>query len=247
MLNALQVTEDDQAWQAPGRWRALSAGHFGQALYCQVMGASLHQSRDEEGALGRLGRFPDVSSRRMRDKASAMVRSGIDPIDDRERQRAGTSASRPSFDECAKKFIEAHEPSWRNAKHRQQWDHTLRDYASPVFGAMPVEVITTEHVLEALKPLWIKKPETASRVRQRIERVMDFAKVHGYRQGENPARWRGHLDNLLPAPTKIAKVKHFAAMSYDDVPIFVARLRERSDISSAALQFTILTAVQAKR
>jgi integrase len=151
----------------------------------------------------------------MRDKASAMVRSGIDPIDDRERQRAGTSASRPSFDECAKKFIEAHEPSWRNAKHRQQWDHTLRDYASPVLGAMLVEVITTEHVLEALKPLWIKKPETASRVRQRIERVMDFAKVHGYRQGENPARWRGHLDNLLPAPTRIAKVKHFAAMSYD--------------------------------
>jgi integrase len=192
-----------------------------------------------------LGSYPEVSlaeARRVRGKALALVRGGIDPIEERERQNAGASAVAPSFDDCAKLYIAAHEPSWRNAKHRQQWTNTLRDYASPVFGSMPVAAITMERILEALTPLWLKKPETASRVRQRIERVLAWATVHGYRQGENPARWRGHLDHLLPPPSKVRLVTHHAAMAYVEVPAFMARLRERDGgIAARALAFAILT------
>jgi integrase len=191
----------------------------------------------KERAMG-LGSYPEVSlaeARRVREKALALVRGGIDPIEERERQKAGASAVAPSFDDCAKLYIAAHEPSWRNAKHRQQWTNTLREYASPVFGSMPVAAITMERILEALTPLWLKKPETASR-------VLAWATVHGYRQGEHPARWRGHLDHLLPPPSKVRHVTPHAAMAYAEVPAFMARLRERDGgIAARALAFAILT------
>jgi integrase len=192
-----------------------------------------------------LGPYPDVSlagARKLRDKGKALVLNGVDPIDAREQQKSAASADKPSFDDCAQRYIQAHEAGWRNAKHRQQWANTLRDYASPVFGSMPVEAISTECVLEALRPLWLKKPETASRVRQRTERVLAWAAVHGYRHGDNPARWRDHLDHLLPPPAKVRRVAHHAALAYADVPAFMARLGERTDIASKALAFTVLTA-----
>jgi integrase len=170
---------------------------------------------------------------------------GKDPIAERESERAKNAAGRSSkitFDDCAAQYIEAHEAGWRNDKHRSQWANTLRDYVSPVLGALPIDMIETEHVLSSLKKIWIEKPETASRVRQRIERVLDWARVRGFRQGENPARWKGHLDHLLPAKNKVARVKHHAAMPYRDIPSFMARLSERTDIASKALAFTILTA-----
>jgi integrase len=195
-----------------------------------------------------LGSAADISLREAREKAREyrlLLREHIDPIAHRDARRAENRAGytgKVTFDECAARYIEAHEAGWRNPKHRAQWESTLRTYASPVLGAVPVEQITTEKVLEALRPLWLKKPETASRVRQRIERVLDAARVQGLRGGENPARWRGHLDHLLPPKGRIAKVEHHAAMPYHDVLNLMAQLRDRTEIAAKALAFTILTA-----
>jgi integrase len=245
MLTALEVAKINK----PGKHKD------GSGLYLQVTSGKAGIAKSwllrfvspvtrKERSQG-LGSYPEVSlaeARKVRDKALALVRSGIDPIGERERQKAGANAAKPSFDDCAKLYIEAHEPSWRNPKHRQQWANTLRDYPSPVFGSLPVEAITTEFVLEALRPLWLKKPETASRVRQRIERVLAWATVKKYRQGDNPARWRGQLDHLLAPPGKVRCVNHHAAMPYAAVPAFMARLGERSDIAAKALAFLVLTA-----
>jgi integrase len=121
----------------------------------------------------------------------------------------------------------------------------LRDYAEPIFGSLPVGAVDTDLILKALEPIWTTKTVMAGRVRQRIEAVLDWAKVRGYRDGENPARWKGHLDHLLPAPGKITRVQHHAALPYVDVPAFMARLREREGTAARALEFTILTAARA--
>jgi hypothetical protein len=192
-----------------------------------------------------LGSYPEISlseARRRRDQARALVLAGVDPIDERERKKSPTLAAKPSFDDCARRYLEDHGAGWKNPKHRQQWANTLRTYASPVFGSLPVEAITTEHVVEALRPIWLEKTETASRLRQRIERVLSWAAVQKFRQSENPARWRGYLDHLLPPPAKIRRVTRHSAMDYRDAPDFMARLRERDDITSKALAFTVLTA-----
>ena len=147
-----------------------------------------------------LGAYPDISLATARDLAGkfrALVKEGVDPI---ERRRADRSAQRIAFaknltfDECALAYIEDHEAGWRNAKHRGQWSSTLKKYASPVFGNLPVAAIDTGLVMQALKPIWPKKTETAARLRGRIKSVLDWARVHGYRSGENPARWKGNLD-----------------------------------------------------
>lgn len=145
-----------------------------------------------------------------------------------------------TFKEVAEAFIDRKEGGWRNDKHRQQWRNTLASYAYPHFGAMPVSQIETSHVLAVLEPIWSAKPETASRVRGRIENVLDAAKVQGLRTGENPARWRGHLDHLLPKPAKLAR-GHHAALSYADLPSFMAELAGREALAARALEFTILT------
>jgi integrase len=133
-------------------------------------------------------------------------------------------------------------PSWRNAKHAAQWEMTLRDYAAPL-RRLPVDKITTDDVIAVLKPLWNEKPETASRLRGRIERVLDAAKAQGLRNGENPARWRGHLDQLLPKRQQL-KRGHHAAMPYGALPAFLADLRERESVAARALEFAILTAAR---
>lgn len=151
-----------------------------------------------------------------------------------------TLAAGKTFKEVAEAFIDRKESGWRNDKHRQQWRNTLATYVYPHFGAMPVSQIETSHVLGALEPIWGAKPETASRVRGRIENVLDAAKVEGLRTGENAARWRGHLEHLLPKPGKLLRGHHIA-LPYAETPAFMAELRERGAIAARALEFTILT------
>jgi integrase len=197
-----------------------------------------------------LGSFPAITlaaARKLAGKCRELVNEGADPIEQRRSERSAqrvAAAKSVTFDECVRQYIEDHEAGWRNPKHRAQWKSTLASYASPVFGKLPVSAIDDGLVLRAVKPIWSVKPETASRVRGRIESVLDWARVHGYRSGENPARWKGHLDHLLPAKSKVRRVKHHAAMPYTAISSFMAALRQRDDGTARALEFTILTAAR---
>src|SRR4030095_10942229 len=138
----------------------------------------------------------------------------------------------------------AHEVSWTSAKHRRDWRTTLTLYAYPVFGDLPVAAIDTGLVIKALEPIWNVKTETATRVRERVERVLDWAKARGIRNGENPARWRGHLDHLLPARSKMQRERHHAALPYNEAGEFMAALRQSNALGARALEFTVLTAAR---
>ncbi|WP_295218357.1 site-specific integrase [uncultured Brevundimonas sp.] len=184
-----------------------------------------------------LGSFSNTSLAEARIKCSAaraLVKSGVDPL-----AKAGLSAS-PSFSAVAHEFIALKEAGWRNAKHRQQWANTLRDYAKPI-ADMPVDAITVEDVLACLVPIWHEKPETASRVRMRIENILDAAKARGQRSGENPAAWKGNLACLLPARSKLSR-GHHRALAFDEAPAFMREVRKRQCMTARALEFTILTA-----
>ena len=188
-----------------------------------------------------------------RDLATALrlkVKAGIDPLEERQRSEAEAKAAEQAtrfagitFKAMAETHIAANKESWRNAKHRQQWENTLQTYAYPVIGALPVAEVDTQHVLMVLEPIWREVPETASRLRGRIETVLDSAKARGYRQGENPARWRGHLAQILPARTKLSR-GHHKAMPYDAIPTFVKQIQEREAVAALALEFVILTAAR---
>jgi integrase len=160
-----------------------------------------------------------------------------------ERLKHGSGAKAMSFAACAEAYINAHSAGW-SKKSTGAWTATLETYAHPIVGALPVDAIATPLVLKILQPIWTSKVETASRLRGRIEAVLDWAKVSGYRDGENPARWDGHLENLLPAKAKIAKVKHHAALPYSQLPVFIAKLRQAPELCSRALEFVILTAAR---
>lgn len=197
-----------------------------------------------------LGAFPDVSLQQARDKANGarkLSKDGIDPIEARKAELAKArlaDARIVTFNHCAKAYITGHRAGWRNAKHAAQWTTTLETYVSPIFGMLPAQAIDVGLVTKALEPIWSTKPETASRVRGRIEAILDWAKVRGYRTGENPARWRGHLDHLLPARTKVRKVEHHAALPYREIGAFIAALREREALAARALEFAILMAAR---
>ena len=154
----------------------------------------------------------------------------------------------PTFKTCAEQYIEAHKAGWSNARHVQQWSSTLETYAYPVIGNLPVAELSgrsgTYKIKEILDPIWYTKARTASRLRGRIERVLDWAKAQGYRDGENPARWHGHLATSYPAHQKVAPVKHHAAMPYREVPAFMRKLREQPGLGARALELTILTAAR---
>ena len=198
-----------------------------------------------EMGLGPLDLVGLAAARERAREARRLLLDGLDPIELRRsrRTKAKVEAARGlSFKEAAEKYIAAHEAGWRNAKHREQWRATLATYAYPTMGALPVAAIDTAIVLKALEQIWHEKPETASRLRGRIASVLDWAAARNLREGDNPARWRGHLDKLLPAKQKIRGVKHHAAMTYADVPAFVALLRGQTRISARALEFTILNA-----
>ena len=149
-----------------------------------------------------------------------------------------------TFNECAAQYIAAHRNSWKNTKHAGQWEATLATYASPVFGSLPVAEVDLGLVMKVLSPLWTDKTETAKRLRGRIESVLGWATTSGYRQGENPARWRGHLENLLAAPNKIKPVKHQPSLPWKEIGQFMSSLRQQDGIAPRALEFLILTATR---
>jgi integrase len=172
---------------------------------------------------------------------------GVDPIEARRAERARQrldAAKAITFRQCAEAYINAHRAGWRNDKHAGQWTATLFSYAYPTIGALPVQAVDTGLVLKVLEPIWTVKPETASRLRGRLESILDFAKVREYRDGENPARWRGHLDKLLPARSKVREVEHHAALPYAELSAFLVALREQEGIAARALEFAILTAAR---
>jgi len=224
-------------------------------LYLQVTGSGARSWVLRAMVAGKrrdmgLGGFPDVTVAQAREKARAArqrLEEGIDPIEERKQARSALAAARAAaktFEDCVEGFMKAKESEWRNPKHRQQWQNTLDTYAGPVMGQLLVGDVALPHVLKVLEPIWSDKTETATRVRGRIEQVLDWATVRGYRKGDNPARWKGHLDQLLAKPRKIAKVEHHAAVSVDGVAAFLADLRAMDGIGARALEFAILTAAR---
>jgi integrase len=172
---------------------------------------------------------------------------GVDPITHRRASLTAGKASDAkaiSFRECAEAYMTSHEPGWHNARHREQWRNSLQSYVYPLLGDLPVNAIDTRLVMQVVQPMWKDKTETASRVRGRIELVLDWAKASGFRDGENPARWRGHLEQLLPKRSKVRQIKHLAALPYQQVGAFVSRLRQHDTVSALALEFVVLTAAR---
>jgi integrase len=229
--------------------------HDGGGLYLRVSGTGARawvfrfQLEGKRRDMG-LGPYPDISLAEARAKASAHRKQrhdGIDPLEAREAQRQAQRLSvvrGRTFREVAEEFIARNEVGWRNAKHRQQWRNTLPSYVYPTLGELSVAAIDTGLVIQVLEPLWTTKPETASRVRGRIEAVLDAATVRGFRQGPNPAQWKGNLAHILPARAKVRGVEHHAALALDDLPEFLAGLRGRPGMAARALEFAILTAAR---
>ena len=199
-----------------------------------------------------LGPYPDVSLEEAREKAAdlrGMLRHGADPKVERDSRRAAIKAAAArglTFDQAAATCIKDKRAGWKNEKHASQWENTLATYVSPVIGSLPVESIDLAMVRKVLDPIWNTKNETASRVRQRMEAVLAWATVSGYRQGDNPARWKNHLDHLLAPPSKVKKVKHQPALPYSQIGAFMDALRERTGIAPLALEFAILTGGRAE-
>ena len=195
-----------------------------------------------------LGAYPEVSLLMAKEDATdrrRQIRAGIDPIEARNAAQAALraeTAATINFRDAGKQYIAAHKKSWKSAKHAGQWTATLKTYAYPIIGNLRVRDIELSHILKIIEPIWNDKPETANRLRGRIEAVLDWAKARGYRTGDNPAAWRGNLDTLLPARNKVAKVKHHAAMDWQDCNAFLTVLRAHGGVSALALEFVILTA-----
>jgi integrase len=238
--------------------RRLTAPGFyadGQGLYLQVTRSSARSwiyrytlaGKSREMGLGSLSIVGLAEARNAAAEARRLCKAGKDPIEARQLERSQNSASRQAgilFRHCVERYIAAHRASWRNAKHAQQWENTLCTYALPHIGDMPVLLIETSHVLAVLEPIWATKTETANRLRGRIEVILDWAKVQGFRTAENPARWRGHLDKLLPGRSRLAPVVHHSALPYRELPSLIATLATLNGDGAKALMFTILTAAR---
>lgn len=224
-------------------------------LYLQVTptGARSWVLRAMVGAKRRdigLGGFPTVTLAGAREAARAArekIAAGIDPVEAKREAKNAlmlAQAGAKTFEQCAADFLAAKEGGWRNSKHRAQWASTLETYAYPVLSKLQVRDIEVSHVLKVLEPIWATKTETASRLRGRIESILNFATVRKYREGDNPARWRGHLSELLARPSKIANAGHHAALPIDGMGAFMRDLRAQAGVAARALEFTILTAAR---
>lgn len=236
----------------------------GHGLYLQVSSSRakswlfrfMRNGTARKMGLGPLHTVSLAEARKRAAEARLSLHDGQDPIDARAALRAAEHVERAqaiTFEQCAAAFIAANETAWKNKKHRDQWRSTFRPSkrgqrlfppATDQINALPVSTIDTDLIVKILEPIWIEKPETASRVRGRIEAILNWATVRGYRKGENPARWRGHLANVLPHRGRVRKVKHHAALPYDALPAFMRELRSKEGLSSRALEFTILTAAR---
>jgi integrase len=201
-----------------------------------------------------LGAYPDVTLQRARQKAQEarqQLADGVDPLTAKRSQRASLSQRRAAqaksltFDQAADQYIASHRAGWRSIRHAKQWGRSLELYVSPIIGSLSVAEIDTSLVMRVLEPIWLRTPELATHVRQRVEAILDWATVREYRQGANPARWRGHLDKLLPSKAKVAPVVHHRSLPYDQVAAFLTTLRQREAMAARALEFIILTAARA--
>ncbi len=203
--------------------------------------------RERWMGLGPAREVPLKEAREKAEEARRSLRGGINPIEARraDREQALIETARGlTFREASERYYDAQQQRWRNAKHRAQFLSTLKAYAFPVLGAVSVEVISTQMVFKALQPIWTTKTETASRVRNRIEMVLDFCTAGGFRKGDNPARWKGNLSFILPPPKKVTAVRHHAAVAYVEMPAFMEELAARGGVAARALEFTILTAAR---
>jgi integrase len=227
----------------------------GAGLYLQVTGISAKswifryslRGRAREMGLGSLRKVSLADARDEAAECHKLLKAHVDPIQERERRRAVAvlkTAKTITFKEAAKSYIASHRVGLKNPKHAAQWATTIATYAEPILGNLLVRDIDTGLIHKVLEPIWTTKPETASRVRGRIESILDWSKVHRYRDGENPAAWRGNLDKLLPKRSKVRKVEHHAAMPYDALPAFMAELRQQNGSAARALEFCILNAAR---
>ena len=197
-----------------------------------------------------LGGYPDFGLAEARAAARRIkeeIRTGVDPVAARQAARSALEAAdarRVTFDQAAAQFLRRKAHEFQNGKHAAQWRSTLHAYASPIIGRLPVDEIELGHIVKVLEPLWTEKTETASRLRGRIESVLAYATASGFRSGDNPARWRGNLDAVLPKPRKLAKVTHHRALPVDDLPEFMAALHTQQGMGARALEFAILTATR---
>ncbi len=197
-----------------------------------------------------LGPYPEIGLAEAREQATRarlLILEGKDPLEvrrDAQEELKRAEEAPASFKTVAEEYIDSHRAGWKSAKHAQQWANTLSTYAYPVIGHLAPSEIKTQHILEILKKIWKDKTETASRVRNRIELVLDAAKARGLREGENPARWRGHLDKLLPRRSKVQVTKHHPALPWKEVPTFMANLSQLPGSSYRAMEMTILTATR---
>jgi integrase len=244
-LKALQIKHlTDPGWYPDGRGLYLQVSKTGTKSW--VYRYEIDGQERRQG----LGSLLDVSLEEARKAASnsrQLRTSGIDPIDHKhqlQESRQLEAAKGMTFKECATSYIDSHKAGWKNSKHESQWRNTLETYAYPSIGSLPIQIVDVGLVMQILEPIWYEKTETASRVRQRIENVLDWAKARGYRTGENPALWRGHLDKLLPKRAKVQKVKHLNAMPYAELPEYFIELRKRETLAAKALAFAILTATR---
>jgi len=253
-LNALTIKNATK----PGLY---SDGH-GLSLQVSVYGTKAWLFRFMRDGVARkmgLGALHTVSlaeARKRAAEARLAVHDGEDPIEARAARRAASrleTAKAITFKECAEAYVKANEAGWKNEKHRDQWIATFNRTSrgkrtfpavTEAINDLPVGSIDTGLVLKVIEPIWATKPETASRVRGRIESILNWATTRNYRSGENPARWRGHLDNVLPHRAKIRKVKHHDALPYAEMPAFMADLRRKEGVSARALEFTVLTAAR---
>lgn len=206
--------------------------------------------RTREMGLGSLQAFSLAEVRQRAKEARQLLADGLDPLERRSEVQAATAAAVQkaaralTFGQAADRYIEAHEASWKNAKHEYQWRQTIDSYAKPIIGDLPVSAIDTDLVLRVLEPIWATKTETATRLRGRLEKILDWAKALKHRAGDNPAAWRGNLDKLLANPNKIAPVVNHPALPYAEIGAFMAQLRALSGVSPLATEFIILTAVR---
>jgi integrase len=256
---ALTVKNIAKNLKQPGRYRDDGGGSV-KGLYMQVLGpnnAAWVLRYQRAGAerwmgLGSVSDFTLEGARKQARAARTLVKEGVDPIDARRAERtrkiteaAEAKAKAVTFKQVAEEYFKFHSTDWKNSKHRAQFLSTLATYAFPTLGSLPVGAIDKPQVLKVLQPIWYSKNETASRVRGRIENVLDYARVNGWRaDGTNPAAWTGNLEHSLPAPGNVAKVQHHPALSYVEMFDFMEQLRQRHGVAASALEFTILTAAR---
>lgn len=244
-LNALQVA------------KLTKPGYYcdGAGLYLQVSPTGSKSwilryvlaGKPREMGLGSFVTFTLADARQRAREKRQLLADGVDPIEARRTvilQKRMADASIITFDKAAADFINGNSSGWRNAKHGEQWRNTLATYASPVIGNLPVSEVNTALVLRVLQPIWADKTETATRVRGRIEKILDWAKVQGFRTGDNPAAWRGHLSEVLPKPGKVAKAGHHAALPWAEIGAFLQELRAMQGAGALAMELIILTATR---